>query len=67
MIWFQYPEVLLLAIPVGIAYTRLSRAKGVTAWLRIALLAVLVVALAGPRVDIGGKGIDVIVVADRSR
>jgi Mg-chelatase subunit ChlD len=67
MIWFQYPEVLLLAIPVGIAYTRLSRAKGVTAGLRIAILTSLVVALAGPRLDLGGKGIDVIVVADRSR
>jgi len=67
MIWFQYPEVLLLAIPVGIAYSRLSRATGVTAWLRIALLAALVTALAGPRLDLGGKGIDVIVVADRSR
>ncbi|HXY36879.1 MAG TPA: vWA domain-containing protein, partial [Planctomycetaceae bacterium] len=67
MIWFQYPEVLLLAIPVGIAYARLSRARGVTAWLRIALLAVLVAALAGPRLDLGGKGIDVVVVADRSR
>jgi Mg-chelatase subunit ChlD len=67
MIWFQYPEVLLLAIPVGIAYTRLSRASGVTAGLRIALLAALVLALAGPRLDLGGKGIDVIVVADRSR
>ncbi|HEV8070670.1 MAG TPA: vWA domain-containing protein [Planctomycetaceae bacterium] len=67
MIWFQYPEVLLLAIPVGIAYTRLSRATGVTAGLRIALLVALVAALAGPRLDLGGKGIDVIVVADRSR
>ena len=67
MIWFQYPEVLLLAIPIGIAYTRLSRAKGATAWLRIALLAVLVAALAGPRLDLGGKGIDIIVAADRSR
>jgi Mg-chelatase subunit ChlD len=67
MIWFQYPEVLLLAIPVWIAYTRLSRATGVTAWLRVALLASLVAALAGPRLDLGGKGIDVIVVADRSR
>jgi Mg-chelatase subunit ChlD/uncharacterized membrane protein len=67
MIWFQYPEVLLLAIPVGIAYARLSRAIGVTAWLRIALLAALVAALAGPRLDLGGKGIDVVVIADRSR
>jgi Mg-chelatase subunit ChlD/uncharacterized membrane protein len=67
MIWFQYPEVLLLAIPVGIAYRQLSRATGVTAGLRIAILAALVVALAGPRVDLGGKGIDVIVIADRSR
>ena len=67
MIWFQYPEVLLLAIPAGIAFTRLNRATGVTAGLRIALLVALITALAGPRIDVGGKGIDIVVVADRSR
>jgi Mg-chelatase subunit ChlD len=67
MMWFQYPELLLWAIPAGIAYTRLNRATGVTAGLRIALLVTLVLALAGPRLNLGGKGIDVIVVADRSR
>lgn len=67
MFWFQYPEVLLLAIPVALAYRQWGRASGVTGWLRVAILAALVAALAGPRMNLGGKGIDVIVVADRSR
>jgi hypothetical protein len=48
MIWFQYPEVLLLAVPVGLP----TGGGG---------------ALAGPRLNLGGKGLDVIVVTDRSR
>ncbi len=67
MIWLQYPEVLLLAIPVGIAYWRWGRARGTTGIVRVVMLAALLAALAGPRVNLGGKGIDVVVVADRSR
>ena len=38
-----------------------------TGGIRLVLLAVLLVALTGPRLNIGGRGIDVVVVADRSR
>lgn len=67
MIRFLYPELFLLAIPLWFVYRRWGRADGVTGWLRIAILAVLLFALAGPEVNLGGTGIDVIVVADRSR
>lgn len=67
MIRFLYPELFLLAIPLWFVYRRRGRAHGVTGALRIALLVVLLVALTGPEVNLGGQGIDVIVVADRSR
>ena len=67
MIRFLYPELFLLAIPMWFAYRRWGRAKGVTGGLRIALLVALLLAIAGPQVNFGGHGIDVIIVADRSR
>ena len=66
-IQFLYPELFLLAIPLWFAYRRWGRAPGVTGWLRLGILAALLVALTGPMVNLGGRGIDVIVVADRSR
>src|SRR5438874_169403 len=67
MIRFLYPELFLLAIPMWFAYRRWGRVGGVTGALRIALLALLLAAIAGPQVNWGGHGIDVIIVADRSR
>jgi hypothetical protein len=64
---FLFPELFLLAIPIWFAYRRWGRAPGVTGALRIALLVVLLVAITGPQLNLGGKGIDIIVVADRSR
>ncbi|MFT4558280.1 MAG: VWA domain-containing protein [Planctomycetales bacterium] len=63
---FEFPELLILSIPIWFLYRRFGRAKGVTGWLRIALLVVLVFALSGPRINVGGRGVDVVVVADRS-
>lgn len=63
---FEFPELLILSIPVWFLYRRFGQARGVTGWLRIALLVVLVVALSGPRINVGGRGVDVVVVADRS-
>lgn len=62
-----FPELLLLAIPICFAYLRWGRAPGVTGALRIALLAILLFAITGPQLNLGGRGIDIIVVADRSR
>jgi Mg-chelatase subunit ChlD len=67
MIRFLYPELFLLAIPMWFAYRRWGQVAGVTGAIRVALLVVLLVAIAGPRVNWGGHGIDVIIVADRSR
>jgi Mg-chelatase subunit ChlD len=67
MIRFIFPELFLLSIPMGFAYWRWGRAPGITGALRIALLVVLLLAITGPQVNFGGKGIDIIVVADRSR
>jgi Mg-chelatase subunit ChlD len=67
MIRFLVPELFLLAIPIWFVYRRWGRAEGVTGALRVALLVVLLTGLAGPQVNFGGRGIDIIVVADRSR
>lgn len=66
MIRFLFPELFLLAIPLGFAYWRWGRAAGITGALRIALLLVLLLILTGPQVNFGGRGIDLIIVADRS-
>ncbi|MBC7820649.1 MAG: VWA domain-containing protein, partial [Planctomycetaceae bacterium] len=67
MIQFQYPELFLLAIPLAFAYRRWGTARGFTGVLRVTLLALLLLALTGPRWNLGGEGIDIVVVADRSR
>lgn len=63
---FEFPELLILAIPVGLLYRRFGQADGMTGWLRMALLVVLLLALSGPQMNLGGRGVDVVVVADRS-
>src|SRR6185369_7305480 len=67
MLRFLYPELFLLAIPLAFAYWRWGRARGVTGAMRVAILLLLLTALAGPEVNLGGEGIDIVVVADRSR
>ncbi|HEY3968530.1 MAG TPA: vWA domain-containing protein [Planctomycetaceae bacterium] len=67
MLRFLFPELFLLAIPMWFAYRRWGRASGITGALRLSLLLILLAAIAGPEVNWGGKGIDLIVVADRSR
>lgn len=63
---FEFPELLILAIPIWFLYRRFGQATGITGWLRGALLVVLLAALSGPRLNVGGRGVDVVVVADRS-
>lgn len=67
MLRFEIPELLLLAIPLGFLFAKLGRVKGVTGWLRGLILALLLLVMTGPQLNIGGRGLDVIVVADRSR
>lgn len=67
MIQFQYPELFLLAIPLWFAFRRWGWVGGVTGWLRLAMLATLLLAITGPKLNLGGRGTDVLVVTDRSR
>ena len=67
MLDFEVPAVLLLALPLGWVFWQWFRVRGVTGWLRLTLLGLLVLALSGPRIDIGGEGVDVVVIVDRSR
>lgn len=63
---FDFPELLILAIPAWLLFRRVQDSRGVTKWLRVSLLAVMLLALSGPRTNIGGRGVDIVVVADRS-
>lgn len=67
MIHFRYPELFLFAVPVAWAFRRWGMARGVTGWLRAIVAGLLIVAITGPEWRAGGRGTDVIVVADRSR
>jgi len=67
MIQFQYPELFLLAIPLWFAFRRWGWTSGVTGRLRLAMLVALLLAITGPKLNLGGRGIDVVVLADRSR
>lgn len=66
MFELQYPELLLLIIPLGFLYRKFGMARGATGAFRLGMLALLVLCLCGPKFNIGGNGLDVVVVADRS-
>lgn len=58
---------LWLAVPILIALRPWFQQAGMTGAIRVAIVSLLLVGLTGPEWNLGGKGIDVIVVADRSR
>ncbi|WP_166824569.1 vWA domain-containing protein [Thalassoroseus pseudoceratinae] len=69
MLRFHFPECFLLAIPLAWVYWRWCRpvdGDRVTEAVRIGLLLLLLLAFTGPEVNLGGLGLDVVVVADRS-
>ncbi|MCY2961375.1 MAG: VWA domain-containing protein [Planctomycetota bacterium] len=64
---FLHPELLLLAIPAAFAAWKLRASDRWTTALRWSLLAVLVLALAGPYFRTAERGRDLVLVVDRSR
>ena len=57
---------LLLPIPLWLGLRRFAKTADVTTWLRFAMVVLLLFALPGPKWNLGGKGVDLILVVDRS-
>ncbi len=64
---FASPQVLLLFVPLALFVWRFGRLPGPPLWLRLALVALLVLALAQPQLAWRSAGSDLVVVVDRSR
>jgi Mg-chelatase subunit ChlD len=62
-----YPELLLLIVPLLVVYFWRARAAALGGGVRIAMLTTLALIAAVPLAPLGGKGVDVVVVADLSR
>lgn len=62
-----YPELALILLPAVFLWYRYGRATGMTAGLRLLLLILIVLCLTEPAMNLAGTGIDLVVVADRSR
>jgi Mg-chelatase subunit ChlD/uncharacterized membrane protein len=64
---FLFPELLLLIIPLLFLFFWRARARGLGGIVRIAVLVGIALLAAIPLARIGGRGVDVVVVADLSR
>ena len=62
--WWSY---LWVVIPIGLSLRGWLHQAGMTGALRLSVVVLLLLALAGPVWNVGGEGIDIVVVADRSR
>ena len=62
-----FPELLLLIVPLLAVYWWRGRSAGLNGGVRVAILLILVLIAAIPLAPVGGKGIDVVFVADLSR
>ncbi len=65
--YLQYPELLLLLAPLLFLYFWRGRVAGTGGVTRVVILAIFALLAAMPLASLGGKGVDVIVVADLSR
>lgn len=61
-----FPQLLLVFVPLLAAYLWRGRAPAVGGLVRIVILVVLTPIAAVPLVPRGGKGVDVVVLVDRS-
>ncbi len=64
---FLFPEFLLLVVPLLFVYFWRGRSPALGGYVRVLILALLVLLAAVPVAPLGGKGVDVVVVADLSR
>jgi hypothetical protein len=64
---FLFPQLLLLIVPLLFVYFWRGRASALNGAVRVVMLAVLALLLAVPLAPLGGRGADVVVVADLSR
>ncbi len=62
-----FPALLLLIVPLAFLYTWHGRTPGLGGHVRVAILMLLVLIATVPVAPLGGKGLDVVVVADLSR
>ena len=62
-----FPELLLLIVPLLFVYFWRGRSSGPGGLVRIVILAILALIAAVPIAPLGGRGVDVVIVADLSR
>src|SRR5688500_6079458 len=62
-----FPELLLLIVPLAFVYFWRGRSPALGGAVRILILVVLALVAAVPLAPLGGRGVDVVVVADLSR
>jgi len=62
-----FPALLLLIVPLAFVYMWRGRTSGPGGYVRVAILILLVAIATVPVAPLGGKGLDVVVVVDRSR
>ena len=62
-----FPELLLLIVPLLFVYFWRGRSSGPGGLVRIVILAILTLVAAVPIAPLGGRGVDVMIVADLSR
>jgi Mg-chelatase subunit ChlD len=64
---FLFPGLLLLVVPLLFLYFWRGRSAGLGGAVRVLALVAIALIASGPLVRLGGKGVDVVVVADLSR
>ena len=64
---FLFPELLLLLVPLLVVYWWRARSSALGGLVRVVILVLVALIAAVPLAPVGGKGIDVVIVADLSR